>query len=162
MCRSSARAQMAAVRVHPPLFDEGTRAGRRQVANNPEEFALMRQIGVAIVGTGWCGGIRAETCAASALVETAHVAELLHFDAKCLKVARECAAAHVPECPTLKTCHEEWDGVVVWLKRAQAVCLAGFGALLAADKPTAIAKAAEAMKLATELAAMLRRLGVTQ
>lgn len=99
--------------------------------------------------------------AASALVETAHVAELLHFDQKCTKVARECAAAHVPECPTLKTCHEEWDGVVVWLKRAQAVCLAGFGAVLVADKPTAIGKAAEAMKLATEIAAMLRRLGVT-
>jgi predicted dehydrogenase len=35
----------------------------------------MRQIGVAIVGTGWCGGIRAETCAASALVKSLHLAE---------------------------------------------------------------------------------------
>ncbi len=36
----------------------------------------MRQIGVAIVGTGWCGGIRAETCAASALVKSLHLAEV--------------------------------------------------------------------------------------
>ena len=35
----------------------------------------MKQIGVAIVGTGWCGGIRAETCAASALVKSLHLAE---------------------------------------------------------------------------------------
>ena len=36
----------------------------------------MKQIGVAIVGTGWCGGIRAETCAASALVKSLHLAEI--------------------------------------------------------------------------------------
>jgi predicted dehydrogenase len=36
----------------------------------------MKQIGVAIVGTGWCGGIRAETCAASALVSSLHLAEI--------------------------------------------------------------------------------------
>lgn len=35
----------------------------------------MKQISVAIVGTGWCGGIRAETCAASALVKSLHLAE---------------------------------------------------------------------------------------
>ena len=35
----------------------------------------MRQIGVAIVGTGWCGGIRAETCAAHPLVKGLHLAE---------------------------------------------------------------------------------------
>jgi len=35
----------------------------------------MKQIGVGIVGTGWCGGIRAETCAASALVKSLHLAE---------------------------------------------------------------------------------------
>jgi predicted dehydrogenase len=36
----------------------------------------MKQIAVAIVGTGWCGGIRAETCAASALVKSLHLAEI--------------------------------------------------------------------------------------
>jgi predicted dehydrogenase len=36
----------------------------------------MKQIGVAIVGTGWCGGIRAETCAANPLVKSLHLAEI--------------------------------------------------------------------------------------
>ena len=31
----------------------------------------MKQIGVAVVGTGWCGGIRAETLAAHPLVQRA-------------------------------------------------------------------------------------------
>jgi len=35
----------------------------------------MRQIGVAVVGTGWCGGIRAEACAANPLVKTLDIAE---------------------------------------------------------------------------------------
>ena len=35
----------------------------------------MKQIGVAVVGTGWCGGIRAETCAAHPLVKSLHLAE---------------------------------------------------------------------------------------
>ncbi len=36
----------------------------------------MRQIGVGIIGTGWCGGIRAHTCAASPLVKSLHLAEI--------------------------------------------------------------------------------------
>ena len=36
----------------------------------------MRQIGVAVVGTGWCGGIRAETCAAHSLTKSLHLAEI--------------------------------------------------------------------------------------
>jgi predicted dehydrogenase len=35
----------------------------------------MEPIEVAIVGTGWCGGIRAETCAAHPLVKALHIAE---------------------------------------------------------------------------------------
>jgi predicted dehydrogenase len=35
----------------------------------------MKRIGVGIIGTGWCGGIRAETCARHPLVESLHVAE---------------------------------------------------------------------------------------
>ena len=35
----------------------------------------MKRIGVGIIGTGWCGGIRAETCAAHPLVKSLHVAE---------------------------------------------------------------------------------------
>ena len=36
----------------------------------------MKQIGVAIVGTGWCGGIRARTCAVHPLVKSLHLAEI--------------------------------------------------------------------------------------
>jgi predicted dehydrogenase len=36
----------------------------------------MKQIGVAVVGTGWCGGIRAETLASHALVKSLHIAEV--------------------------------------------------------------------------------------
>src|SRR5438105_4129959 len=36
----------------------------------------MKQIGVAVIGTGWCGGIRAETCAAHPLVKSLHIAEV--------------------------------------------------------------------------------------
>jgi predicted dehydrogenase len=35
----------------------------------------MRRINVGVVGTGWCGGIRAEVCAASPLVADLHIAE---------------------------------------------------------------------------------------
>ena len=35
----------------------------------------MRQIGVAVIGTGWCGGIRAETLARHPLVKSLHLAE---------------------------------------------------------------------------------------
>ena len=36
----------------------------------------MQQINVGIIGTGWCGGIRANTCAGSPLVKELHVAEI--------------------------------------------------------------------------------------
>ena len=36
----------------------------------------MRSIGVGIIGTGWCGGIRAETLAGHALVKSLHIAEI--------------------------------------------------------------------------------------
>src|SRR5438445_4526973 len=42
-----------------------------------EETRAMKQIGVGIIGTGWCGGIRAQTCAASPLVKSLHLAEIL-------------------------------------------------------------------------------------
>src|SRR5256886_16171268 len=41
-----------------------------------EEVGAMRQIGVGIIGTGWCGGIRAQTCAANPLVKSLHLAEI--------------------------------------------------------------------------------------
>src|SRR5438270_609590 len=36
----------------------------------------MKQIEVGIIGTGWCGGIRAHTCAANPLVKGLHLAEI--------------------------------------------------------------------------------------
>ena len=36
----------------------------------------MKQINIGIIGTGWCGGIRANTCANSALVDELHIAEI--------------------------------------------------------------------------------------
>jgi predicted dehydrogenase len=36
----------------------------------------MKPIGVAVIGTGWCGGIRAETLAGHALVKSLHIAEV--------------------------------------------------------------------------------------
>src|SRR6266496_4395978 len=36
----------------------------------------MKQIEVGIIGTGWCGGIRAHTCAESPLVKGLHLAEI--------------------------------------------------------------------------------------
>ena len=35
----------------------------------------MKQINIGIIGTGWCGGIRAETCATHPLVKSLHLAE---------------------------------------------------------------------------------------
>lgn len=37
----------------------------------------MKQVEVAVIGTGWCGGIRAETLANSALVDKLHICEIL-------------------------------------------------------------------------------------
>jgi predicted dehydrogenase len=36
----------------------------------------MKNINVGIIGTGWCGGIRANVCAGSALVQDIHIAEI--------------------------------------------------------------------------------------
>lgn len=36
----------------------------------------MRQISVGIIGTGWCGGIRAQTCAENPVVKSLHLAEV--------------------------------------------------------------------------------------
>jgi predicted dehydrogenase len=36
----------------------------------------MQRINIGLIGAGWCGGIRAHTCAASALVDELHIAEV--------------------------------------------------------------------------------------
>jgi predicted dehydrogenase len=37
---------------------------------------LVKQLKIGIIGTGWCGGIRAETCSASPYVSALHLAEI--------------------------------------------------------------------------------------
>ena len=36
----------------------------------------MKQVEVAVIGTGWCGGIRADTLSRSALVDKLHICEI--------------------------------------------------------------------------------------
>ncbi len=48
----------------------------------------MKQIGVAIIGTGWCGGIRAETSASSAAFSAYVAAETQRWG----KLAKESGA----------------------------------------------------------------------
>ncbi|MGB2891062.1 MAG: Gfo/Idh/MocA family oxidoreductase [Candidatus Acidiferrales bacterium] len=43
---------------------------------NPLGGGLVKKINVGIIGTGWCGGIRAETCSASPYVSELHLAEI--------------------------------------------------------------------------------------
>jgi predicted dehydrogenase len=41
-----------------------------------KEGASVQQVEVAVIGTGWCGGIRAETLARSSLVDRLHICEI--------------------------------------------------------------------------------------
>jgi predicted dehydrogenase len=61
----------------------------------------MKQIAVGVIGTGWCGGIRAVAAAESALVRELHIAEI---DGARL---REVAAATNPATAT-----EDWEQIV--------------------------------------------------
>ena len=54
----------------------GDNAGSAAASRLDSGGTVMKQIGVAIIGTGWCGGIRAETCAAHALTQSLHLAEI--------------------------------------------------------------------------------------
>ncbi len=51
----------------------------------------MKQINIGIIGTGWCGGIRAETCAASPFVGDLHLAEI--NETRLQEVAKKTASA---------------------------------------------------------------------
>jgi predicted dehydrogenase len=48
---------------------------KQKVAKETGLENVMDQIDVAVIGTGWCGGIRAEACAAHPLVGGVHIAE---------------------------------------------------------------------------------------
>src|SRR5207248_4722543 len=72
-------------RAAPALGREGKDHGRQRCAPAQDRAIIdgagrrkesMKQISVAVVGTGWCGGIRAETCAAHPLTKALHIAEI--------------------------------------------------------------------------------------
>src|SRR5258707_4467236 len=42
----------------------------------PGEGNRVQHVEVAVIGTGWCGGIRAETLSRSALVDKLHICEI--------------------------------------------------------------------------------------
>jgi hypothetical protein len=48
---------------------------RYHPATIPVERPVLKQINVGIIGTGWCGGIRADTCATNPVVGNLHIAE---------------------------------------------------------------------------------------
>jgi scyllo-inositol 2-dehydrogenase (NAD+) len=50
----------------------------------------VKQINVGIIGTGWCGGIRAETCASNPFVANIHIAE--NRPERLAEVAKACNA----------------------------------------------------------------------
>jgi len=50
----------------------------------------VKKIGIGIIGTGWCGGIRAQACAAHPLAESLHLAEIR--PERLAEVARACGA----------------------------------------------------------------------
>jgi myo-inositol 2-dehydrogenase/D-chiro-inositol 1-dehydrogenase len=41
-----------------------------------ERHGSVKQVEAAVIGTGWCGGIRAETLSRSALVDKLHICEI--------------------------------------------------------------------------------------
>src|SRR5205807_1392007 len=57
--------------VHPRRNAEIRKADQ----GSQSQGVPMKPIEVAVVGTGWCGGIRAETLASHALVKSLHLAE---------------------------------------------------------------------------------------
>src|ERR687896_1693415 len=62
---------LANMRPHPGTARPAPRSGPSRSTRG----FVVRQINVGIVGTGWCGGIRAETAAANPLVKELHVIE---------------------------------------------------------------------------------------
>ena len=51
-------------------------APTRRTDRNELERPSLKQINVGIIGTGWCGGIRAETCASNPVVGNLHISEI--------------------------------------------------------------------------------------
>jgi predicted dehydrogenase len=64
------------MRPHPGQFATIAAHGKPAALFIPTQGTLsVKQLNIGIVGTGWCGGIRAETCAAHPRVNHLHIAE---------------------------------------------------------------------------------------
>src|SRR4051812_10509455 len=48
----------------------------RMTNSNKKEHPSVQQVEVAVIGTGWCGGIRAETLARCSLADKLHICEI--------------------------------------------------------------------------------------
>src|SRR5229473_1451304 len=59
--------------------------------NTQKRKPPVKQINIGIIGTGWCGGIRAETCASSPFVGDLHLAEI--NETRLQEVAKKTASA---------------------------------------------------------------------
>jgi hypothetical protein len=110
--------------------------------------------------TSWQSTTKTSLDAASAAAETAHLTLRGYYDARCEGFARDCAAAKLPDCPSLKTCQEQRHKGVQALSGVQTACLLGYNAIAIADKPTALARALEAARALTDLLAALKAQGV--
>ena len=60
----------------PCLANIGARSRPSRAHRQKSRGLRAKQINVGIIGTGWCGGIRAETCAANPLVKELHIIEI--------------------------------------------------------------------------------------
>lgn len=123
-------------------------------------LALALVVASAGCGASWQQTTKTSLDAASAAAEVAHVSIRGHYDRRCEERARECAAAKLPDCPSLKTCQDERHKGVAVLSGVQTACMLGYSAIAIADKPTALAKALEAAKAVAELLAALKTQGV--
>ena len=119
---------------------------------------IMRQIGVGIIGPGWCGGIRAEACAGHPLVKSLHLAEIR--PERLREVARNTRAKTATADYRELLRNEEIDAIIVsatpestHYPMARDALLAGKHVFL--EKPIALELAE-----ADELIALARRAGL--
>src|SRR5688572_32636197 len=64
-------------RQRGPLHKGRIMRHNRGLCRSPDPFPgeVVKLVHIGIIGTGWCGGIRAETCATHPVVASLHIAE---------------------------------------------------------------------------------------
>src|SRR6202158_2030397 len=75
-CRAIRGGLMRASRARISRRAASASGPREASVDGQEEICEMKQIDVGIIGTGWCGGIRAHTWATNPLVKSLHLAEI--------------------------------------------------------------------------------------